>query len=148
MNIVIFDLDGCIADDRRRLPLLPENPTSCTCYDAYHADCLNDPVINRGEVDLSINWRRHIVFLTARPRKVMPSTVDWLAKHFPRLDQFTLLMRPNDDLRLAPELKCDLFERKGLAWSHVVAAYDDREDVLKAYIQRGANFTYLMKPPD
>lgn len=138
MKIAIFDLDGCLADDRRRRPLLPAHGVSDPDYDAYHADCGDDPVINADVVRGHQKAGHHLLFITARPEKYSNDTLAWLHAKFYPLDQFSLLMRPNDDHTPSPTLKVSLFEEDDeFHWGDVVAAYDDRSDILDAYAAKG-----------
>lgn len=138
MKIAIFDLDGCLADDRRRRYLLPKHGTCDADYEAYHADCGNDPVANMELVEAHREAGCHLLFITSRPQKFLATTHGWLIKHFNLGDRFTLLMRPDGDRRRSRELKLALFVAEGFRWEDVVAAYDDRPDVLAAYAAAGA----------
>lgn len=156
-KIAIFDLDGTLADDRRRRKLLPPRSVSepkDEDYDAYHADCLNDPAINTTMVELHRSQGHFIAFVTARPQRYLHDTADWIYRHFPDLPNFTILMRPNGDERPSPELKVALVEEAfDMAtehhWERVVAAYDDRSDVLQAFTKAGvpASRCSLIKLP-
>ena len=139
MKIAIFDLDGCVSDDRRRKSLLPANGRCDKDYAAYHLDCGNDPIINKELVESHIKQGHHIVFITARPAAYISATANWLERHFPMDVNFTLLMRPNGDITPCPVLKPRLFEQSefDLKWEQVVAAYDDRQDILDAYAAAG-----------
>lgn len=140
MPIAIFDLDGTLCDDRRRRPLLPAVHSPDADYDAYHAGCAYDPVVE----DMQQAVRDHrdmghrIVFITARPIAYVLPTLEWLDIHLGRLPHSCLLMRPDDDHTPSPELKVRLFELN-FHWEDVVAAYDDREDVLRAFQAKGVS---------
>lgn len=128
----IFDLDGCISDDSRRLPLIrPDHDLDK--YDKYHEDMINDPIVNREVVNDAAERGLGLLFVTARPEKYWKATRAWLSCH--RLASSDLLMRPNGDMRGSPQLKCDLVE----AWlaerrdCTIAEAYDDRIDILNAY---------------
>jgi hypothetical protein len=141
--IAIFDLDGCISDDRHRRHLLPHtfrsNPRPLD-YTAYHALCGEDAPINHHALHERIDTHR-IVFITARPEACRKATESWLRlAHTLSPREYDLLMRPAGDLRPSPGLKVDLFERAygGVAaWQFVDVAYDDRQDVLFAYAAKG-----------
>lgn len=150
MKIAIFDLDGCISDDRRRRCLLPEKGTCDNDYAAYHLDCGNDPLINEHLVHQHIDAGHHIVFITARPAAYITATCQWLERHFPMDAGFTLLTRPNGDATPCPELKVRLFEGSDfeLKWEDVAAAYDDRQDILDAYAAKGVKNVRLVTCPD
>ena len=143
MKIVIFDLDGCISDDRRRRHLLPDNyaaraiPLTPADWEPYHEGLKFDQAINATLVLEAMAKRYHIAFITARPEAYQGETLSWLEDKFGEIENFTLLMRPLGNDMASPDLKVTLFDyEKGFEWSNVVAAYDDREDVLLAYNKR------------
>lgn len=143
MNYIIFDLDGCIADDRRRRPLLTSG------YDAYHADMINDPVANEGVVLAAYKEPGTcVVFMTARPSKWRGQTEAWLLKNFPETGDAdtVLLMRAAGDERGSVELKTELI--KGLGTCSVMRFYDDREDVVAAVSALGIDARVLKTPVD
>lgn len=139
MDVAIFDLDGCIADDRRRRRLLPERGTCDQDYAAYHADCGADPVANNAMVERHNDAGHRLVFITSRPQVYRADTHKWLARNFPGMEGMTVLARPDRDNRPSKELKPALYAQHiSQPWSSVVAAYDDRDDVLDAYRAHGA----------
>lgn len=147
MKIAMFDLDGCLSDDRRRLTLLPEEGSPSAAYNAYHADLLRDPVMNMEFVDKHRKQGHLIVFNTARPESTRKATCSWLKKWFGEMDNWALLMRRSDQQRIpSPELKVRNFEiwHDGHSWKDVVAGYDDRKDVLAAYDAAGAGEAELI----
>jgi hypothetical protein len=140
MPIAIFDLDGTLCDDRRRRPLLPAVHGPDADYDAYHAGCAYDPVVEdmRQAVFDHRDMGHRILFITARPCTYMDETVAWIDTYVGRLSNFCLLMRPEGDHTPSPALKVRLFE-EDFEWKDVVAAYDDREDVLRAFQAKGVS---------
>lgn len=151
-GIVICDLDGCLSDDRWRRCLLPkEILTSERSYDNYHSHCARDSAVDdvliellhdlRGSNDAESAQKHHLLIVTARPEKFRSQTELWLRETLPGIN-CTVLMRPNDCAMRSAPLKLFLlsqwlFTECGtveVGWSRVVAAYDDREDVLNAYL--------------
>ena len=137
--MVIFDLDGCVSDDRWRLDLLPSaedvEHKGCQAWDVYHLQAERDEPRNVGLVEW---FDGHLVFITARPDRFRAETVRWIGAHFKLNEAYTLLMRPDGNSDSSPVLKPKLFEdRFGDAWSEVAFAYDDRPDVIAAYKDRG-----------
>lgn len=129
MNYIIFDLDGCVADDRRRRPLLARG------YDEYHADMANDPVINGDVVASAFRSEGcRVAFLTARPAKWEHLARSWIVKSFQipffGAQDFDLIMRPDEDHRGSVALKTDAVKKLGVG--NVRKLYDDREDVVQA----------------
>lgn len=135
-EIVIFDIDGCLADDRwRRDKILPGN------WDAYHAgipaDQLYEPAAQ--ELRRHLSEGRGVAYVTARPESARAATLAWLERNGLPHDTLMLFMRPDGDVTPSPELKVRIvselhmnLQPLDLALS-VVVAYDDRRDVLDAY---------------
>lgn len=137
---VIFDLDGCIADDRRRLPLI--DMSLADPWDAYHARCAQDPLIN--EYFVSLADEHKAIILTARPEKFRQQTKDWL-KRVAGINPAWLMMRKDGCRLSSPRIKKQqleylLFEVE-IAASEILLALDDREDVLEVY--RAYNITAI-----
>lgn len=133
---VIFDLDGCISDDRRRRALLPTDPRGESDWDAYHSDLSNDEFVN-SDVLLPYVGEHQIVFVTARPEKYRRRTWGWIFSNIGDQGDYALLMRPDNDERPSPELKVALLRKHHIYPEQVVCAYDDRADVLSAYQDYG-----------
>lgn len=140
-KIALFDLDGCLSDDRWRHNRLPiQSDGGDADYDAYHKDQGLDNPINASVLRMHVDCNDRIVFLTARPIKWASQTHSWLVHHFQlQHDDFELCMRPEGNTKPSPELKVWMFDRfiGASHWDDVVAAYDDREDVLDAYAAKG-----------
>ena len=149
---VICDLDGCLADDRARTHLLPLSGAHPDAYLPYHAAASFDPVVVTVAADLlfyafdaNSRQRALVLFVTARPAQFRGATLDWLYNSaMPALGcalQFELLMRPDGDQSSSPVLKMNLLNAyfegvhidATVGWSQVVAAFDDREDILSVY---------------
>jgi len=132
--ITIWDIDNCIADDSWRIPYIDWSARDPDArYDPYHALSLADAP---GNVDVWASMRTtgaHPVFVTSRPERFRPLTVEWLEQHFgiavPRL-----LMRANDDHRPSVEVKRALIDvHFDLRPANVLAAFDDRADIVEMY---------------
>lgn len=158
--LVVVDLDGCMADERHRLPKLPRavNPTQQS-WVRFHQGCIGDPVMN---ADLLLSLiQRHVdpsrnvqlVFVTARPEAVRFETASWIssrlfprlleearlkdvsaARHFYSNQSWSLLMRPPNIKASSPNLKCALIsDFTDDPARYIALAVDDRADVLEAY---------------
>lgn len=131
---IIFDLDGCIADDRRRLPLI--NMKAEDPWAAYHADCANDPLINHYYISLARGYK--VIILTARPEKFRLQTLDWL-KRVANINVTWLLMRNDGCFLSSPKIKKMqlefLLHDVGIDAGEISMALDDRLDVLQVYKQ-------------
>jgi len=131
MNVAIFDLDGCLSNDRHRVELIPD-------WESYHKQLLNDRPANLET--FRRHTHQHILFVTARPIEYHSATSQWINKNLaPLPESFEILMRPKGDGSPSPALKC----RMVAEWlthepnAQIVAAYDDREDVVTAYRAEG-----------
>ena len=142
---VIFDIDGCIADDRHRRPLIKTDPDldPDERYAAYHAQCWADQPMNTDVVDAAIRAGHTLLFITARPETevVERETRNWLAKHLVPNGTIYVDMRPTDNHWHAPLLKGALLANTlhglGIDINQIVSAYDDRLDVLRVYSAMG-----------
>jgi hypothetical protein len=144
-NIAIFDIDGCIADDVWRRERIPESANSSLEYDFYHSGCNSDVPLYEGATFL--RWHiangDFIVFCTARPFKVAEKTVNWIKEHFDisPVSEFMILMRKDDDNRSALDVKSEMvgwirtYEKE--SGRKIIAAYDDRQDIVAMYGSSG-----------
>lgn len=133
---IIVDLDNCIADDAWRIPRIDWKQQSP--FDRYHNyhllagfdACANDDIL----VGARNNVDRVIVF-TARPVAYRAITEEWLRRK--RVPYEHLVMRNNNDHRPSLELKRTMLhwlpELYGVPWRCIVAAYDDRQDIVEMY---------------
>lgn len=138
---IVFDLDGCISDDRHRAHLRPEKGCSVPeRYNAYNELCLSDKPMNLKTVNKAQRIVREdgkeLIFVTARPQKHREATERWLWLNF-GIDNPVLLMRPNENTQPSEKLKPWLLSSRGFMSHHIFAAYDDRDDVLEAYRDYG-----------
>lgn len=133
-KIVIFDLDNCLSDDRHRIHLIDWTQTNPGLrYVQYHKRCDED---RPGNIALfSRAQGPKAVFFTARPESVREQTRSWIAKNFYVYDPL-IFMRPNDDHSSSVELKRRMLNLV-LSGNEIVAAYDDRPDIVEMYKSYG-----------
>lgn len=132
----VFDIDGCLSDDRPRRHLLEARD-----YQAYHSAMSADQPINLAEWAVA----EARVVITARPERYRDQTLRWLRKNFP--GDFELLMRPYANFKESPELKVTLLRDTVLIDPEQVSiCYDDREDVVQAYRAAGYSARRLGVP--
>lgn len=130
---IICDIDGTIADNARRVHLVPD-------WDAFHADMENDPpyehVVNLIHILDDADYA--ILFLTGRPEKYRPQTRQWL-------DSYGLyhecLMRPDDNYMKAPDLKwkilCERFGGEEGVKKNVFMVIEDQDRIVEAFRNHG-----------
>ena len=98
---VVFDLDGVLSDAAGRQHYL-EFPRRD--WEAFFEACGDDPLIDEVARLLDvIDADIHVVLLTARPIRVQPQTLGWLARYKLRWD--LLVMREYGDYMAAREFK-------------------------------------------
>ena len=139
MEFAIFDLDGCVSDDRHRRHLLPVSDVAVQpMYDEYHAACYDDHVVADGLAAIRAAERRNwvVVFVTARPEALREITTRWIVERL-GIERPTILMRPEGNTQRSPKLKPYLLHSRGVGPDSVAAAFDDRQDVLRAYRDYG-----------
>jgi hypothetical protein len=141
-HLVVFDIDGCIADDSARRSAMQRPPESDAEWDVYHVGSRCDEVINAKHVEGWIDYPDPVAvaFVTARPEKFRTTTVEWLKNNFDlhsaEPQSWYLIMRAEGDKRGSVELKLDALRDLQQEFE-IVAAYDDRADVVGAYRDAG-----------
>lgn len=134
--IIIYDLDGCLSDDRHRLHLLPEgSPADNAAYKDYNDRMALDEPMNKHLWAVAEEGDCARVVITARPAAYFQITQDWLEHNFG--GEFHLMMRPEGNMEPSPKLKGDLVRRMMLHGHHIAYAFDDRQDILDAYAALG-----------
>lgn len=133
---IILDLDNCIADDAWRIPHIHwQHRNPADRYHDYHALAAFDAL---GNEDLLFGARAgadEVVIFTARPVLYRAPTEEWLRRN--RVPFKHLIMRNNNDHRPSLELKRTMLhwlpEVYDVPWASIIAAYDDRPDVVEMY---------------
>lgn len=131
---IIIDLDNCIADDSWRIPKInwqKSNPMER--YHEYHSLSGFDKA---GNLDIfEENPDAAGIVFTARPVHYHAITEEWLKRN--RIPFEYIVMRNNQDHRHSLELKRTMLmwmpEVYGIPLDSIVAAYDDRADVVEMY---------------
>lgn len=142
-QLAIFDLDGCVSDDRWRRHMLPlDEEIAERGADAWHEYHRNAQFDDPCHVNLvhSMSDDYHLVFITSRPESYAVETFEWIRRVLGVKGNFHLLSRWNGNSDPSPLLKRFLFESTfgAEAWASVAFAFDDRQDVLDEYARRSA----------
>ena len=131
MKMTIFDLDNCLADDRRRISKINwALPATGGRWDEYHNNSVYDAPHHKSLVASSVNP----VFLTARPERVRVETKNWIRCHYGISNPLVLMRREGDcrpSVTLKAEMVAELYTEHDC--DEIVAAYDDREDIVSMY---------------
>lgn len=151
-RIAVFNIDGCISDDRWRRARVPEGANKPEHFDAYHAGASDDPPLQYGAAILSNHIANgdFIVFATGRKMAMADLTAKWIIDHFriaPHED-FVILLRADNDERAVVDVKRDFanFLIQTFAPQRekkIIAAYDNRRDVVDMYNAAGIESTIL-----
>ena len=146
LPLVVFDIDGVLADVRHRLHYLATRPKN---WDAFFAAAQNDRVLEVGaEFAKRAATTHEIVYLTGRPERLRTATQSWLDEQ--QLPAGRLMMRPEGDRR--PSAVVKLHELRRLRReSTVEMLVDDDPSVVDA--ARAAGFTvqhadWMPRPAD
>lgn len=141
MTVAIFDLDNCLADDSWRIPLIDwSEEDSLLRYHHYHSASRWDKPHNLHLVN-EAHANDRIAILTARPLAHRVMTEVWLRGNGIRYD--FLLMRNNYDFSRSCVLKGNQLlwltggNYDGVTLADIVAAYDDRPEVIEVYKRMG-----------
>lgn len=122
---VIVDIDGTLALPKHRGP-----------YDTsrYHTDELEHRLADLLE-RVANDYGYQIIILTGRHEPHRDVLIDWLAEHKVRFDE--VHMRGADDRRRDNIVKLDLFNAHIRDRFNVVAAFDDRDRVVRLWRRLG-----------
>jgi FMN phosphatase YigB (HAD superfamily) len=132
VSIVVFDIDGVVADVRHRVHFVEQRPQD---WGRFFAGAAEDPLSATGA-----DWSRKaatdhdLVWLTGRPEWLRPVTARWLDQH--DLPAGPLLMRGNGDYRPARDYKLAEL-RKLAARDEIVVFVDDDPMVVEAAAAAG-----------
>lgn len=129
-NIVVFDLDGTLADGRHRLHLLPNksNADKDAAWEAFNMACIDDAPIrdNFKLLDL-LDYHCSIVILSGRGEIARGLTERWLTWYDVPYEK--LIMRPIGDCRKDVDFKEAELRKLGL--DNILCCFDDLEHVAK-----------------
>ena len=130
---IIVDIDGTLADNRHRLPLIRKLPQDWSgFYDALGEDKLIKPI---ADIVKDLCRSNHIVLLTGRPENYRRPTEQWLGVNFIPFN--ALYMRAVNDLRPDYIVKSEMLERIKADGYNPTLAIDDRPEVAHMFLQRG-----------
>ena len=105
--LAVFDLDNTLADTAHRQRFLERAPRD---WDGFFAAAPDDPPIPEGvALVLKSAEECEVVYLTGRPERCRPDTLDWLAAQ--GLPEGRVFMRRNDDRRPARRTKLEILRR-------------------------------------
>ncbi|PWI13873.1 hypothetical protein DI272_06725 [Streptomyces sp. Act143] len=105
--LAVFDLDNTLADTAHRQHFLERKPRD---WDGFFAAAPADPPIPQGIALVLRNAEEcDVVYLTGRPERCRPATLDWLAAQ--GLPEGAVHMRRDNDRRPARRTKLEILRR-------------------------------------
>lgn len=130
----IFDIDGTIADISHRLPHIQQEPKNWReFFAACHAD---EPIRHVCEIVCRLaKTGAEIVFVTGRSDECREATVAWLRIRFGHSP--SLYMRAAGDHRPEHIIKGELLDRLRADGYEPVMAFDDRDQAVRMWRERG-----------
>lgn len=131
-NIVIFDLDGTIANIDHRRYLVEQEPKY---WDRFHQMCVNDRPNEKviAMLNLLADQGYKIIILSGRDERVQNETRTWLAEHKIRYKH--LKMRDHNDYTPDEVLKLSWLKKIGKR--NVLYVFDDRDKVVNMWREQG-----------
>jgi hypothetical protein len=143
MNTIILDIDNCISNDGWRIRYIDWDLKHDARWQRYHERAGYDFPKNRHLVREK-HPTEFVLFLTGRPESQREYTERWLEKNYlPKGREYKLMMRRERDVGIGSvELKRRML-LVGVLITDVVAAYDDRADIIEMYKEYGINATVL-----
>lgn len=135
-EVVIFDIDGTIADLSHRLHHIQGDKKD---WEKFHANVHDDepifPIISIMDA-LYLSNRYDFVFCTGRMEHCREATQKWLNKY--GVDyHFKLMMRPNGDHRPDFEVKKEMLQELREEGCDVAMVFEDRSTVVKMWREAG-----------
>ncbi|MFI6007570.1 hypothetical protein ACIBAG_01880 [Streptomyces sp. NPDC051243] len=136
LPLAVFDLDNTLADTAHRQHFLERKPRD---WDGFFAAAPQDPPIPQG-ITLALECAEEceVRYLTGRPERCRPDTLDWLAAH--GLPEGRVYMRRNDDRRPARRTKLEILRR--LARTREIRVLVDDDELVCEDAER-AGFTVV-----
>lgn len=142
MKLVIFDIDGVLADNSHRNHLIPKEQGKTENWRAWNKLGLFDaPIVQMCNLASAMVEQSSIQvgFLTARCEEGHFETLEWLrANIHPMVDPTSLMMRQPDYNVSAPELKVQAC--RALKSNHnieILTIFDDDPKVVEALVEAG-----------
>lgn len=139
-SVVIFDIDGTLADAEHRRHHLDKSPKD---WDSFFAECPNDQPI-RPVLDLlhMLFPVKQVVFFTGRSDMHRAETVAWLSQHTgicSSVVEDRLWMRVEGDRRHDHVVKGHMLDclLSEFRLEDIWGVFDDRHSVCQMWVERG-----------
>jgi len=144
MSIILFDIDGTLADHDHRLQSSynADNPD----WDLFESECEQDGlIVPTAEVLIAFQNLKHRIWLwTGRSARVRPNTERWLAKY--AIPYHQLIMRPYGTPLDTDVLKKRWLNHAPIPKDQVLCAYDDDPTVIAMLQSEGIPAFRVVRP--
>jgi len=144
--IIIFDIDGTIADNRHRLHWILRAPKHKD-WDSYDAEWEGDSYIPpMGELCKTLinDPSYQVILLTGRNVRGRANTIRWLERHGIKLNNpDELIMRGERDYRDAGTMKLEYLQKRGITPDMVMTLFDDNNHVVRALRDAGYHVCHV-----
>ena len=135
--LVVFDIDGTLADNHHRVHHVKSKPKNWPAYDAAIPD--DTTIWPMAETFRALRLAGYdIIFVTGRSERSRKDTVKWLDENDLHNSLSKVYMRPDGDYRSDDIVKCEILDQiikeygfKPDIW------FDDRPRVVRAIRARG-----------
>lgn len=129
----IFDIDGTLADLSHRLHHILETPKN---WDAFFDACGEDkPIEHVCGLARLLGQTGTLILVSGRSERCRFQTVTWLQKH--KIDCLGLYMRKNGDHRPDNIVKGEILDKILNDGFSPIMAFEDRDQVVKMWRERG-----------
>lgn len=135
IDCYIFDIDGTLADCSHRLHHIKVGDK--VDWDAFFADCAKDKPITH-IIQLAQELYKNgntILYVSGRSDQCRDATIDWMNAHHCPLG--FLYMRRQGDHRPDHKVKSELLDQIIARGYRPIMAFDDRNQVVKMWRERG-----------
>lgn len=134
-KVVIFDIDGCLADCSHRLEHIEGAEKN---WDAFFAAAGGDAVIEHNVLLMHLVHKAgaKVVLMTGRPTSIKDLTVSWF-DNLGIVFYDALLMRITGDYRPDQEVKREMVNQLRREGHTIICAFDDRQHVVDMFIEEG-----------
>jgi len=150
MNLVIFDIDGVIADSSHRQHLIPDDYGVTENWGEWNKHAMLDSVISpmcNLARTLLLRSSLQVLFLTARCESGKNETMHWLRNAIhPAINCSSVIMREDGDSRPAYEIKAEKCLNIRESGDEIVTIFED--DPQNVAVLQSLNFpAVLLVPP-
>ena len=131
-ELVIFDIDGTLADISERVHHVRKKPKN---WNAFNAGIAQDKAIHSMVRLCNILYTAgiHIVLCSGRNEKNRPETIEWLGRQ--GVNYHELLLRKDEDFRSDAVVKREILQ--GMDKSRILFVVEDRSRVVEMWRSEG-----------